>query len=94
MTKDKGLQRERTQLSWTRSGLVITTGLLMLIKLGSFNLLQLACVILLFWFLLQLVAVRKGELGKQLKVFSLGVLVRNLTLSFSIFLCALWVLIH
>ncbi|MGL5586000.1 MAG: DUF202 domain-containing protein [Plesiomonas sp.] len=89
--RDPGLQRERTQLAWTRSSLALTAGMLMLIKIGLFSALQLTFALLGLWFLLQQILKRKNEIATQNRVFHRTMLLRNLWMSSAIALCALWV---
>ncbi|MGL5800186.1 MAG: DUF202 domain-containing protein [Plesiomonas sp.] len=89
--RDPGLQRERTQLAWTRSSLALTAGMLMLIKIGLFSALQLTFALLGLWFLLQQILKRKNEIATQSRVFHRAMLLRNLWMSSAIALCALWV---
>ncbi|KGY08361.1 DUF202 domain-containing protein [Vibrio sinaloensis] len=94
IVRDQGLQRERTQLAWTRSALVVTTGFMLLIKVGTLSMLGYLLLLAALWLSLNKMMKRRSELATQPDVLQRGMLARNAWLTCTVSLAALWVCWH
>lgn len=89
--RDSGLQRERTALAWTRSALVFTTCMLMIVRFGIMSVLQLAFLVFVFWLFLNVFQKRRQEIFLQIHVVNEATLIRNAGLSLVVSLSGLMV---
>ena len=92
--RDPGLQRERSQLAWTRSALALTANTLLLIKIGLFSALQVGLLVVAVGWLLTTIAQRKDEIASQVDLVHRKMIMRNLWIAMSVSLSALTVCLY
>ncbi|PKF49242.1 hypothetical protein AT251_20320 [Enterovibrio nigricans] len=79
--RDLGLQRERSQLAWTRTSLTLTAAVLLLIKLSVLSTLGILTLLFLTWVALNLSTKRKNTIAHHYTVTNRRELTRKLLLS-------------
>ena len=79
--RDPGLQRERSQLAWTRTGLTLCAAVVLLLKLHILSTLGIITTLCLAWFALRMGVRRKHLIAIQLSVVGRTELLRKVALS-------------
>lgn len=77
IVRDIGLQRERSQLAWTRSGLVFTSVCLLILKLGGLSIAGVLAIFLGWWLCLSQCIKRRMLIAQVVEVVGRKELLRK-----------------
>ncbi|MDD1782789.1 DUF202 domain-containing protein [Enterovibrio sp. ZSDZ35] len=79
--RDPGLQRERSQLAWTRTSLALATAVMLLLKLSVLSTIGMISLIVVSWIALNSSMMRKNMIAISYNVTNRRELIRKLLLS-------------
>ena len=88
IVRDVGLQRERSQLAWTRSSLVFVSVCLLILKLGGLSVTGVLALFIGLWFCLHQCVKRKGLIARLANVVGREELIRKVWISGCVVLLA------